>query len=286
MTTTLAPATTVGAVDLTVADLDRSVDYYARAIGLQVLERGGDLVRLGAGDAELLVLHELPGARPVQGHSGLFHFAILVPTREDLARWLVHAAQDRVPLSGMSDHLVSEAIYLRDPDWHGIEIYRDRPREEWPRANGGQIGMDTIPLDTDELVDSLAGTEIESYEGMPDGTTMGHTHLHVADIPATERFYTDVLGFDVMARYGTDATFLAAGGYHHHVGANVWAGRGATPPPPGSAALNHATIVLPDADERDRVAARVADAGQEPEWVDGGVLVRDPAHNGLLLTTT
>ena len=286
MTTTLAPATTVGAVDLTVADLDRSIDYYTRAVGLQVLERGGDLVRLGAGDAELLVLHELPGAQPVQGHSGLFHFAILVPTREDLARWLVHAAQDRVPLSGVSDHLVSEAIYLRDPDRHGIEIYRDRPREEWPRSNGGQIGMDTIPLDTDDLVNSLAGTEIESYEGMPGGTTMGHIHLHVADIPATERFYTDVLGFDVMARYGTDATFLAAGGYHHHVGANVWAGRGATPPPPGSAALNHATIVLPDADERDRVAARVADSGQEPERVDGGVLVRDPAENGLLLATT
>jgi catechol 2,3-dioxygenase len=285
MTTTLAPTTTVGTVDLTVADLDRSVDYYTGSIGLQVLERGGDLVRLGAGDTELLVLRELPGAQPVQGHTGLFHFAILVPSREDLARWLVHAAQDRVPLSGMSDHLVSEAIYLRDPDWHGIEIYRDRAREEWPRANGGQVAMDTIPLDTDSLVESLAGTDVPDYEGMPAGTTMGHVHLHVADIPDTERFYTDVLGFDVMARYGTDATFLAAGGYHHHVGANVWAGRGATPPPPGSAGLNHATIVLPDADERDRVAARVADAGQEPEPVDGGVLVRDPAQNGLLLAT-
>jgi catechol 2,3-dioxygenase len=143
--------------------------------------------------------------------------------------------------------------------------------------------MDTLPLDTDSLVESLADGEVGEYEGMPGGTTMGHVHLHVADIPATERFYTEVLGFDVMARYGTDATFLAAGGYHHHLGANVWAGRGATPPPPGSAALNHATIVLPDAGERDRVAARVADAGQEPEPVEGGVLVRDPAQNGLLL---
>ena len=285
-TATIAPTTTVGAVDLTVADLDRSLDYYTQAIGLSVLEQGGGIARLGVGDVELLTLHEQPGARPVQGHTGLFHFAILVPSREDLARWLVHAAGARVPLSGMSDHLVSEALYLRDPDWHGIEIYRDRPREEWPRANGGSIQMDTIPLDTDELVGSLEGTEVGPFEGMADGTTMGHIHLHVADIPDTERFYTDVLGFDVMVRYGTDATFLSAGGYHHHIGANVWAGRGATPPPPGSAALNHATIVLPDAGERDRVAARVADAGQEPEQVDGGVLVRDPAQNGLLLATS
>jgi catechol 2,3-dioxygenase len=282
-TTTIAPATTVGSVDLSVAELDRSIDYYTRAIGLEVLERGGDLARLGAGDAELLVLHELPGAQPVRGHTGLFHFAILVPGREDLARWLVHAARDRVPLSGMSDHLVSEAIYLRDPDWHGIEIYRDRPREEWATDGAGHIHMDTIPLDTDSLVESLAGTEVGPYGGMPEGTTMGHVHLHVADIPATERFYTEVLGFDLMVRYGSDATFLSAGGYHHHIGGNVWAGRGATPPPPGSAALNHATIVVPDAGERDRVAARVSDAGGEPAEADGGVLVRDPAQNGLLI---
>jgi catechol 2,3-dioxygenase len=285
MSTAIAPATTVGAVDLTVADLDRSIDYYTGAVGLAVLERGADLARLGVGDVDLLVLRELPGARSVQGHTGLFHFAILLPSREDLARWLVHAAGARVPLSGMSDHLVSEAIYLRDPDGHGIEIYRDRPREEWPRADGGAIQMDTLPLDTDSLVESLADTEVGPYERMPVGTRMGHVHLHVADIPATERFYTDVLGFELMVRYGTDATFLAAGGYHHHIGGNVWAGRGATPPPPGSAALNHATIVLPDAGERDRVAARVADAGQEPEQLAGGLLVRDPAQNGLLLVS-
>jgi catechol 2,3-dioxygenase len=283
-TATIAPTTTVGPVDLNVADLDRSIDYYERAIGFEVLERGGDLARLGAGGTELLVLHELPGAQPVRGHTGLFHFAILLPEREDLARWLVHAAGDRVPMSGMSDHLVSEALYLRDPDWHGIEIYRDRPREEWPHDRGGQLQMDTLPLDTDSLVESLVAGEIGPYEGMPAGTRMGHIHLHVADIPATERFYTDVLGFDLMVRYGSEATFLSAGGYHHHIGGNVWAGRGATPPPPGSAALNHATIVVPDADERDRVAARVSDAGGDPVDADGGVLVRDPAQNGLLIT--
>ena len=278
----IAPETTVGAVHLTVADLERSVEYYTLAVGLAEIGREGGVARLGAGGEELLVLHEEPGAQPVRGHTGLFHFALLVPTREDLARWLVNAVGARVPLSGMSDHLVSEAIYLRDPDWHGIEIYRDRPREEWP-VRDGQIQMDTIPLDTDDLLGSLEATEPGPFEGMADATTMGHIHLHVADIGDTESFYRDVLGFDVTVRYGTEATFLSAGGYHHHIGGNTWSGRGATPPPPGTAALRHATILLPDEAERDAVAGRVADSGQEPEPLDGGVLVRDPAQNTLLL---
>ena len=282
--TQIAPATTVGAVHLTVADLERSIEYYELAIGLRVLARDGAVARLGADGAELLVLYEQPGAEPVRGHTGLFHFALLLPDRASLAHWLVHAAQSRVPLSGMSDHLVSEAIYLRDPDWHGIEIYRDRPREEWPMA-GGEVQMDTIPLDTDDLLTALPEEGAGEFGGLPAGTTMGHVHLHVADIADSERFYSDVLGFDVMVRYGSEATFLAAGGYHHHIGGNVWAGRGVSPPPPGSAALRHATIVLPDAAERDRVAARVADAGQQPAPAEGGdLLVRDPGGTALLLT--
>jgi catechol 2,3-dioxygenase len=276
----IAPATTVGAVHLTVADLDRSLAYYQHAVGLRPRERAGSTAVLG-GEEELLVLVEEPGARPAPRHTGLFHFAILLPTRHDLARWLVHAAQQRVPLEGLSDHLVSEAIYLRDPDGHGIEIYRDRPREEWP-MDGEQVRMATLPLDVDDLVGVLDGGE-PAFPGLPASTTMGHVHLQVARIPETEAFYRDVLGFDVMARYGHQATFLAAGGYHHHLGANTWASAGATPPPPGSAALRHATILLPDAAERDRLAARAADAGQEPEVRPEGVLVRDPSANGLLL---
>jgi catechol 2,3-dioxygenase len=284
MAATIAPATTVGAVDLTVAHLERSLDYYTLAIGLELIAREDGTARLGAGRDELLVLHEQPGAQPVRGHTGLFHFALLVPDRTDLARWLIHAAGARVPLSGMSDHLVSEALYLRDPDFHGIEIYRDRPREEWP-VREGRLQMETLPLDTDDLLSSLEGTEVGPFTGLPGGTRMGHVHLHVADIHDTETFYRDVLGFDVVVRYGSEATFMSAGGYHHHIGGNVWAGRGATPPPPGSAALRHATIVLPDAVERDRVAGLVADAGQDPEAVEGGVLVRDPSENALLLAS-
>ncbi|HEU4979234.1 MAG TPA: VOC family protein, partial [Solirubrobacteraceae bacterium] len=258
----IAAATTVGAVHVSVADLDRSIAYYEQAIGLAVRERGGALVSLGAGgDGELLVLHEEAGARPSDGHTGLYHFALLVPERPDLARWLAHAARDRVPMTGMSDHYVSEALYLRDPDGHGIEIYWDRPREHWE----GQVWerMTTLPLDVPDLLGELGDPAGEPFDGLPPGTVMGHVHLKVAAIPETVSFYRDVLGFGLMAQLGPYAAFLAAGGYHHHLGANTWESAGASPPPAGSAALRHATIVLPDEAERAAVLERVEAAGLE-----------------------
>jgi catechol 2,3-dioxygenase len=282
---TIAPATRMGAVHLTVAQLERSLDYWQRHIGLRVHEREGRVASLGTGGEDLVVLHEDPGAQPVRGHTGLFHLALLLPARTDLARWLVHAAEDRVPLSGMSDHFVSEAIYLYDPDGHGIEIYADRPRSEWERSPDGQLAMGTVALDVNALVGAIADAPPEDFTGMPDGTTMGHVHLHVRDVDEADRFYGDTLGFDVMTHYGDQATFLSAGGYHHHLGANVWAGHGATPPPPGSASLRHATIVLPDRSELDLVAGWAADAGSEPEAHDEGLLLRDPSQNALLLAS-
>jgi catechol 2,3-dioxygenase len=273
----------MGAVELTVSDLERSLDYYRRAVGLQVREQVDGRASLG-GDSELLVLVEEPGARPALGHTGLYHFAIVVPERVDLARWLAHAIRDRVPLVGLSDHDVSEAIYLSDPDRHGIEIYWDRPRELWE----GQVGsrLTTLPLDTDSLLGELADPMSEPFESLPAGTTMGHVHLKVAGIPETVEFYRDVLGFDLTAALGSQAAFLSAGGYHHHVGANIWESAGASPPPQGSAALRHATIVLPTAEERDEVVRRVGDSGQQPEDAPEGPLVRDPSGNRLVLTTT
>jgi catechol 2,3-dioxygenase len=274
----IAPETRMGAVHLTVSDLGRSLDYYQRVVGLQVRDRDNGTARLGTTGEELLVLYEEPGAEPAPRNTGLFHFALLVPTRHDLARWLAHAANDQIPLEGMSDHLVSEAIYLRDPDWHGIEIYRDRPRAEWER-DGEFVKMATLPLDVQGVLSALDGGE-GAFEQVPSGTTMGHVHLQVADIPASERFYSDLLGMDVQARYGDGASFLSAGGYHHHVGANVWNSRGAAPPPAGSAALRHATVLLPDDDELARVSERIPDAEQDP---GGGVAVTDPAGNRLVL---
>ncbi len=278
----LDPATRVGAVHLTVADLDRSVDYYRRTIGLDVLDNGGGRASLGAGGRELVGLVEEPGARPARGYTGLFHLALRVPERADLARWLAHAARDRVPLTGMSDHFVSEAVYLQDPDDHGIEIYRDRPREVWD----GRVGeMTTEPLDVEDLLGQLADPATEPFDGLPPRTDMGHVHLRVADIPAAVGFYRDVLGMELMTTYGPHAAFLAAGGYHHHIGANVWQSLGAPAPPAGVATLRHATVILPAAAERDRVAGRIADAGQEPQATPDGLLVHDPSGNPLLLTS-
>jgi catechol 2,3-dioxygenase len=281
--TSSIPATTrMGAVHLTVGDLDRSLDYYGRDIGLGVLAREGGGASIGVDGAELLGLVQEPGARPAWGHTGLYHFALRVPERSDLARWLAHAARDRVPLVGMSDHFVSEALYLTDPDGHGIEIYHDRPREVW--EGNVRSRLTTDPLDVGSLLGELDDPSTAPFDGLPAGTDMGHVHLQVADIPEAVAFYRDVLGFDLMAELLGSAAFLGAGGYHHHVGANTWHSRGASPAPAGTAALRHATIVLPDTAARDSLAARVADSGQEPEDGEDGVVVRDPSGNKLLLT--
>ena len=273
----ISPQTSLGPVHLTVSELGRSLEYYRTAIGLEPLEEGDGRASLGAGGRELLVLVEEPGARPAAGYTGLYHFALLLPERTDLARWLAHAARDRVPLVGLSDHFVSEALYLSDPDAHGIEIYWDRPREVWE----GQVGMrmTTQPLDVQSLLGELEHPDTEPFEGLPAGTVMGHVHLKVSSIPETIGFYRDRLGFALMAQLGQQAAFLAAGGYHHHLGANTWESAGAPAPPGGIAALRHATIVLPDAAERDRLLAGL-DA--EPRETEGGPVVTDPSGNALL----
>ena len=277
----LSPAATVGAVHLTVSDLERSLRYYRTSIGLELLDRVGGRASLGAGGRELLVLVEQAGARPVPGATGLYHFALLVPERVDLARWLAHAGRDRVPLVGLSDHFVSEALYLSDPDRHGIEIYWDRPREVWD----GQVAsrLTTMPLDVDSLFGELHDPAPEPFDGLPDRTRMGHVHLKVASIPEIVAFYRDVLGFALMAQLGGQAAFLAAGGYHHHLGANTWESAGGAAPPPGSAALRQATIVLPDAEERNRAVARLEYAGISVDVWEGAPAVPDPSGNRLVL---
>jgi catechol 2,3-dioxygenase len=277
----IADEATVGAVHLTVGDLEPSLDYYRTEIGLTVLEQGGGEASLGTGGRELLHLVEQRGAQPPSPATGLYHFALLVPERTDLAAWLAHAARDRVGMTGMSDHYVSEALYLRDPDYHGIEIYWDRPREQWE----GEVSqrMTTMPLDVDSILDELDDPATAPFDGLPDGTAMGHLHLKVADVTPTIGFYRDVMGFALMAQLGPMAAFLAAGGYHHHLGANTWESAGAQPPPEGSAALRHGTIVLPDTAERDRVVGRLEHAGSDVAERDGEPLVHDPSGNALVL---
>jgi catechol 2,3-dioxygenase len=265
----IAPDTRMGLVELSVSDLDRSLVYWQDAIGLRVLSRENGTAELGR-DTPLVRFVEEPGARPAQGFAGLFHVALLVPDRPSLGRFLAHTVREQIPLTGLSDHVVSEAIYLRDPDYHGIEIYADRPREQWE----GQVGqrMTTIPLDTDSL---LAEAGDAGFDGLPDGTTVGHVHLCVRDVDETIGFYRDRLGMGLTAHLGDQAAFLSAGGYHHHLGGNTWETRGAPPAPEGTARLLRFTIVVPDEEELGRVAERI-----------GGTEVRDPSGNPLVLAAS
>ena len=279
------PRTSIGAVRLVVADLDDVADFYREAIGLRPLEREqSEIVRLGTGEdaAPLVELVGDPSAPPRPPHTtGLYHLAIVVPTRADLARALRRVADAGWRLTGASDHLVSESLYLSDPEGNGIEIYRDRPREQWQYRDGA-IQMSTEPLDLDGVLGELSREDAGA--GMPAGTRMGHVHLNVADLTAAETFYSGALGFDVTVRGYPGALFVSAGGYHHHIGLNTWTGEGAPPPPPLSRGLRWFEIRLPGeaqlAAEEDRLRA----AGFEPERVDGGVSVNDPSGNGVLLT--
>lgn len=276
------PAATIGAVHLTVQDLGRAVAFYQERLGLAVLERSSPGARLGAGGRELLVLTHQRAARVVRGTTGLYHFAILVPSRPALARALLHLGETGTPLRGASDHLVSEALYLDDPEGNGIEIYRDRPRAEWPREDGG-IRMATSPLDLDGLVAEAADGDGDG-KGMPAGTVIGHVHLRVAEIAAAEAFYCDVLGFDLVTRYGESASFVSAGGYHHHVGFNTWQSRGAPPPPQDATGLRHFELRLPDDAARRALVERLGAASVAITETTEGPLVRDPSMNGILLT--
>lgn len=282
----IPPETHVGPVRLTVADLDREREFYERAIGLRVLDDQGDndgsTLRLGADGTVVVELVGDPDAPPRRrGTTGLFHLAILVPSRADLAGALRRVVGAGGPLAGASDHLVSEALYLADLEGNGIEIYRDRPRDQWRRVDG-QIEMATLPLDLDSLLAEQG--EGESPHA-PAGTRIGHVHLHVADLAAAEEFYAGVLGFDVTVRGYPGALFLSAGGYHHHIGVNTWAGEGAPAPPPRSRGLRDFAIVLPGAAELDAAERRLRDAGVEARRDIDGVHAADPSDNGIVLTT-
>jgi catechol 2,3-dioxygenase len=273
------PQTTIGEVHLTISDLDRSIRFYQSHLGLQLHARDDRTARIGAGGADLLVLSQCESAPRVRGTTGLYHFAILVPSRAELARALRRLIETTTVLQGAADHGVSEALYLADPDGNGIEIYRDRMRAEWPIVNG-ELRMVADPVDFDDL---LAEPSAGDGSGMPRGTVMGHVHLHVSSIEAARAFYADVLGFEVMQRYGPSALFVSAGGYHHHIGLNTWAGVGAPPPPSGAIGLKHFVVRLPNAAAREEVVARVKAAGVAVEAFADGALVHDPSNNTILL---
>ena len=215
--------------------------------------------------------------------TGLYHVAILVPSRAALARTIRRLAEKEYPLSGVADHLVSEALYLDDPDGNGLEIYRDRPRDTW-RFEDGSLRMATDPLDVRKLL-SEGLADSQPWNGLDPQTRVGHVHLQVADLQAAVDFYSGVLGFDVMAHYGRSAAFVSAGGYHHHLGLNTWNSLGAQPAPANAVGLRDFTVVLPNSEELAKVAERLRAAGSSFDEQDSVLLVRDPSSNAVRLLT-
>jgi catechol 2,3-dioxygenase len=267
---TLPADTTIRRVALRVTDLDRMVAFYRDVIGLSVLSRTDEGATLGPPQRQLLELIADPDAADRgRSETGLFHTAFLVPTRQALADALVRIER-HTQLTGASDHLVSEALSLSDPEGNGIEVYCDRPRSEWPGAEGG-IEMGSLPLDLADLRQQ-AGLSGGTTDGVPEETTVGHVHLEVSSIEQARAFYADVLGFEQSVRPGESALFVAAGGYHHHVGLNVWNGRTATPPGRGLAWFE---IGLPDDGPLAAVRERLATRGFDPHWKDGSLTVAD-----------
>jgi catechol 2,3-dioxygenase len=248
MSTSIDPATSLGPVRLRVTDLERARAFYERAVGLHELERGEGRATLG-------------------------------PAPGELARALRRVVDAGASFTGASDHLVSEALYLDDPEGNGIEIYRDRPREEW-RYEGGALRMDTLPLDLEGVLGAMPSG---GDEGMPTGAVMGHVHLQVRDIPEAEAFYSGLLGFDVTVRGYPGALFVSAGGYHHHLGLNTWGTAGAPAPPEGARGLERFRVVVPGDEELARVAGRLEAAGVEAREEDDGLVVADPSGNRLAL---
>jgi catechol 2,3-dioxygenase len=269
----LPAATRLGRVRLAVSQVERSIRYYRDVLGLRELERSSGRAVLGSQDNRPIVeLEEQSRVQPVprSGRLGLYHFAILLPDRASLGRFVGHLAEVSAQ-AGMSDHYVSEAVYLRDPDGLGIEVYADRPRSQW-RRSGRELSMSTVPLDVDSLVAAAHG---ERWTGMPSGTTLGHVHLHVGGLEQARAFYHVGLGFDLIVWSYPSALFMSAGGYHHHLGTNTWA-EGAPSAGAQDARLLDWEILVPDASDLSEAVDSLRRGGHDVVVADGAATARDP----------
>ncbi len=271
----------VGTVRLKVRDLDAVSTFYQSVLGLSPVANSEQRVTLGVGGIPLLELEGDPTLSPLDPRqAGLFHAAFLMPTRSDLARWVAHVAEARVPLQGASDHIVSEAIYLADPEGNGIEVYADRPVSAW-HGEAGEIRMSTDPLDLPGLLQSAEGTE---WSGFPDNGSIGHVHLQVGDTGEADTFYRDVLGLDIAARY-PGASFYGSGGYHHQLAGNIWNSRRAGKRPEGMAGLDAVEILVRNPHDLAAIAARAESAGIASITNTNGLTLHDPWGTAITLRT-
>ena len=280
MSTTSRPI--LGPVTLKVSNLARMLAFYRTTIGLKEIRADANHAELGTRGVPLVTLEEDPAAKLPGRSTGLYHLAILLPSRPALGGVLQHLINKSVPLQGVADHLVSEAIYLADPEGNGIELYRDRPKEQWP-YEGGQVQMSTDSLDVRGLLAEADKAPRDHYE-LPAGTTMGHVHLRVSDLPAAEAFYRDLLGLDLTTRFGRSASFLSYDGYHHHIGINTWESVGAPPASNRATGLKHFHLRVPGKERWERIEGAIKAGLLPAEKSLEGWMVRDPSGNGIVLT--
>jgi catechol 2,3-dioxygenase len=277
---TLPTETTLGRVSFKVRDLAAMIDFYTTVLGMEVIDRQDERALLGAGGQVLLELVQVANAvYPGDSNTGLYHAAFLLPSRADLARFVRHLVETGVQF-GYSDHLVSEAFYLNDVEGNGLEVYRDRPRSEW-KWQGNQVAMANAEIDFKSFFAEITNDPI--WRGMPAGSRLGHMHLKIGDIARARTFYNAVFGFDVVAYMGGSALFVSAGGYHHHVGLNVWHSRGGQPAPANATGLNFFEVVLPTPEAREALVARLREAGVPLSEHQGAPVAHDPWDNRLVL---
>ncbi|ASN07192.1 VOC family protein [Virgibacillus necropolis] len=265
-------------IHLKVANLERSLNFYQNILGFHVIEQQPKLAVLTAGGIKsLLTIEQLENAKPLDPRkTGLFHIAFLLPKRADLAKVLRHFIHTGYPVQGASDHLVSEALYIADPDGNGVEIYVDRDPDEWGWV-GEEVEMSTLPLDANALMKEVA---VDGWQGMPDGTIIGHIHLQVSDLASIEKFYTQGFGFEVVNHFGQQAVFLSSAGYHHHIGTNTWNSIGGSEPSDEETGLKSYTITVPT-NERLEIVGRLQNLGERVNLDGEQYLVKDPSGNRI-----
>jgi len=283
MSIQIHPNTTLGTVKLKVSDIKRSIQFYEKVIGLKAIHTTVNTASMSANGVDSLLMLEqtskaYDGSR--RGHTGLYHFALLVPSRKALGNILKHLIEMRIAI-GQADHLVSEALYLSDPDQNGIEIYRDRPRAEWEYDQRNYVKMATDPIDWEGI---LAEADKQPFQGLDEGTVMGHVHLHVADLNIAHQYYCELLGFSLESDWSANgALFVGAGRYHHHLGLNIWNGRGATPLPAHATGLEYFTIHAVSEEELTAIVNRLQEAGYVVEHDGSGYFTKDPFGIGIQL---
>jgi len=285
-------ATRLGHVHYTAADLDQQAAFYQDVLGFKLHWRESDSAGLGAGKEDLLRLTEVKGARRAHRTTGLYHTAFLVPNAWELAKLLKRIAETRTPIQGMTDHGTHHAIYLPDSEDNGIELAMDFPRDRWPKTATEMMSRNR-GLHPDTVFAALEDNDAP-WQGLDAATKVGHVHLHVSQLAETVAFYQEILGFEQpfdfselakVSSMGDTARFFAAGGYHHHIGTNIWQGAGAPPPPADAIGLRYFTVVVPDEAALAAVTARLEAAGIDAQETDDGLLIHDPARNGVLLTS-